>query len=813
MLELPEYAQYAWRYLSRRPWFAALVIATLACGIGPATAMFSVVDAVLLRPLAFPHSGRLVTLWERDLAQGIPKEPVDDGSFEVYRQQTSAFTAAGAFVVWDAALRARGGFEPIQSVSISDGLFEALGVRPLLGRTFRPGDCGSRPRDVVLLSYAFWQGRFGSDPEILGKTLSLVGDREAKPYTIVGVMPPGFEFPYPLSDVRPEIWAAGSWPVYPAYAFNTRVVARLKQGVSFSEAQAQVATVAKRLALEYPRGRKGVSAFLLPLRSQEAGSARRPLLLIFAATAFILLIASANASALLQATLQGRRKEMAVRAAVGAGPGRLLAQLTAELALIGMAAAAVGLAVAAASLPLLVRWLPHGLFIPRLGEARIDWRVLAFSVLISWLACFISGLAPARALLRPNLTQALKEGGSFSPGRGARAGWLSRLVPLEIAVTALLLGGAGLMLRSMTKLEHVTLGFDPGRLLTAAFHCPEADGSNTSWISCNKRFLRTVEQLPGVRRAALADSFPLSRRWPWEFNFGRKAPSTYTDWPYIASLHPVSSEYFRLLGDQLLAGRLFTERDDQTASRRVVIINEAMARRYWPNRTAVGQQITITPSLVLPPPAYTIVGVVRDFQQFGLASQPQPAMYVPLSEWPNSDECLIDAAGNPRGLARMLPKLAAAADPEAMVYSVATGQELFADALARPELVTRLLDLLAMLGLILAAFGTYGVVSYVTAQRTHEVGIRMAVGARPQDVTTMVVAQGMRWGLMGIAAGLGVAVALGRVLRSLLYHVRPTDPLTLAGVALLMLAVALLASYIPARHAAKVDPVKALRSE
>jgi predicted permease len=809
MSDLIQDLRYATRSLARRRGFAALVILVLACGIGPATAMFSLVEAVLIRPLPFPDPGELVMLWEREPRHSVLKDPVADGAVIVYQHDVTAFRALGAFSrVFGLPVRLHGILQPLRDVYVSDGFFAALGVRPLLGRTLLPTDFGYPFHHVVMLSYAYWRREFGGDPRVIGKTLATGGAGAGKGYTVIGVMPRGFRFPWPVSHTRPDVWMPAYWSFIPPLGHNSYVIARLKRGVLPSEALPEVATVAKRLAVQYPSLRKGVGAFLLPLRTQMAESVRRPLLLLFAAAAFVILIACANAAALMLANAGDRRREVAVHAAVGASPRRLLRQRIAELSVMGLAAGAAGLLIARAGLLLSIHWAPIGLFAPGLAEAGIDYRVLAFAVLASWLASIASGLTPTLSLVRTNLSKTLRESGGGPTGRYGRARRVSVLVPLEIAMAVALMAGAGLMLRSIQKLEHASLGFDPRRLLTARLTCPDL-----GIIDCEEEFLRRAARLPGVRRAALIDFFPLSGE-PSDFNFGRQRPLTYSSWPYTAGFHAITPGYFKVVGDQLLRGRLFAASDDRTRAPKVVIINEAMAGRYWPGRDPIGEQITVTPAHVLPPPAYTIVGIVRDFQRFGLHSQPRPAIYVPFSQFgAGFPKCLLETAGDASVLAPTLRKLAESADRSVMLDQIATGDELFARSVAGPELVARVLDLFALLGLLLATLGTYGVVRRLTGQRTHEIGVRIALGAQPWDVTRMVVAEGMRWALIGVAVGLALAVALGRALRGLLYQVQPGDSLTLCAVALLTLGAALVACYLPARRAAKLDPVKTLRCE
>jgi putative ABC transport system permease protein len=809
--------RHAAKYLAYRPGWSALVVVTLALALGPNIVVFSIVYSVLLRPLPFLHPDQLVVLYEANSRRGIAQEPADDGAFPAYERQTHVFARMGAFVEpWEHWLYTSRGLHPVDGAEVSAGVFPLLGVRPLLGRTFRSQECRRNGPHVVILSYRFWMQHFGGDPRVLGKFLPMDDAGYRHDYTVVGVMPRGFAFPYPfLSSERPEVWDPlwTDWHRNPDGAHNTYIVARLKEGRSLSHAQADVALVARQMAHDYPQECKDVTAFLRPLGKQSVSTVRLPLLLLFGATGLIVLVACANVSALLLARAEDRRKETAIRAALGASLGRLCRHLLAEAALLGLLAGVLGAALAFATLPVLRRWIPSGLLIPRLGEARPGFGVFVYALLGSSAAALLSNLAPPFRLFRPDLNEVLKEARPRLGGARARgASRTGTLVAAQVALTVVLLTAAGLALKSLSKLEHLNLGFNPKRLLTARVSLPNSWTSLPRVTSFGEELLQRASGLPGVQRVALAESFP-----PYSFLYafftgtGKPMPGSTPD---AAEFDVVTPSYFRIVGDQLLRGRMLTAQDN-LHSPWVVIVNRALVQRYWPGQDPVGKQIAGLPYISSPrPAAYTIVGVVEEHPRFGVDNKPSPCIYAPFRQFPLwGFTALFLTRSGTTSLAGPVRQLAGSMDSEVLEDHVVSAEEMFRDSIALPKFVTDALALFGLLAFLLAALGTYGVVSHATARRTHEIAIRMALAARRGDVVRLIVGQGVFWAAIGVACGSALAVLLTEFLRSLLYAIAPTDASVYVAVALALLGVSAAACYVPARRAAGIDPAAALRRE
>jgi putative ABC transport system permease protein len=804
------------RYLLKRPRFAVVVVLALVLGIGPASAIFSVIYAVLLRPLPFSHPARLVTLWENNPKREVIKEPVDDGAFPYYREYAHAFAGMGGFWPYGAAfdLRSGGVLQPIPGFGVTAGLLEVLGVRPLRGRTFRPEECRPNGPYFLMLGYGLWMRQFGGDPGVVGKTLKFVYLDRLRDYTVVGVMPKGFEFPYPLSAVRAQAWACsepyrGSRPLG---GHNTHVVARLKPGITVSQAQADVASVTSWLARKFPRVRNGVEAFVVPAAAQSREAADTPILFLFAATGLILLIACSNVAALLLARGEGRRKEVAVRMALGAQGSRIVRQLLAESALLGSLAAVIAVVLDYCCLPLLTRSVPHGFFVPRLDEVKVNLHVLAFAVGVSWLAATFSSVLPAIRLSRAKLSEVLKDSCPGPLTRNRATMGVSLLVPGEIALAVLLLAAAGLMLKSLRNLDEVDLGFNPKTLLSVEMVLPNVSPGSSPALSFGQQFLAGVASLPGVRNVALVDSFPLGG---FLFNFaeGHQKPGRGSAWPYTAELHLVTPGFFSIMGDALLKGRLLLSKDGQ-GSPMIAVINAQMAGRYWRGQDPLGKKITLNPSFAVPPPAYTIVGVIREHRRLGSNDEPPPRMYASFFQSPLFPyHALVQTGVRPGSLVGSIRRVVGRAVQDGQVVQATTGEDLFSDSVARPAFLAHMLALFAAFAWLLAALGTYGIVSYTTAERTHEVGIRMTVGASRADIVALVVGRAVISALIGVALGLVGAVLSAAFLRNLLYGVRPADPVALLASACSLVLTAIVAAYIPARRASRLDPAALVRRE
>jgi len=799
--------RYGTRMLLKQPGFTLIAIITLALGIGANTAIFSVVNAVLLRPLAFKEPDRLVAVWERNLKKPDgEKSFVGGANFSDWKRQSQSFDALAAYMNWNYNLTGDGEPQRLRAIVATGDLFRALGVEPALGRTFAPDDDQDGRDNVVVLSHAFWQSRFGANREIVGQTVTLNNGK----HTVIGVMPAWFEFP----DARTEIWRPMAMSAEQAQNRQgkwLRVIGRLKAGVSPEQASAEMNAIAGRLERQYPEANGGWGASLLPLHEEVAGKVRRLMWILLGAVGFVLLIACANVANLLLARAASRQKEMAVRSALGANRVRLLSQFLIESLLLAALGGAAGLLLARWCSEALIALSPGG--IPRLSESALDARVLGFTLLLALLATLLCGLIPAWQASKPDLDETLKEGGRGATGHAGRR-WRSALVVAEVAAGVVLLVGAGLMVRSFLKLQQVNAGFDPRNLLTMQIMLPAGKyARNEQQIAFFQQTLEKIKTLPGVQSAGAVQDLPLRLN-------ATSFPVTIPGRPAVAenerpmAVHrTVSDDYPRTMGIPLLRGRAFTPRDDLNAPP-VVIINQTMARRLWPDEDPVGKQLRFgAPE----DPPYTIVGVAGDIKHMGLAGEEGAVIYQPHAQkrfaWLRWMAIVVRTDAEALSLAAAIRRRVQEVDRDQPVYEVATMEELLAKSVAEPRFTTLLVGGFALLALGLAALGIYGVVSFAVVQRTHEIGIRVALGAQVRDVLALVIRQGMTLALLGVALGLAGAFALTRLIESLLFGVTTTDPLTFIGVSALLPIVALAACWIPARRAAKVDPLVALRCQ
>jgi putative ABC transport system permease protein len=795
--------RYGLRQLRRNPGFTVVAVLTLALGIGANTAIFSVVDAVLLRSMRYKDPSRLVVIWET--YQQFPKVWVSVPNFRDWQEQTDAFEAIGGYHLAGESdqftLTGHGEPQRIQGTFASANLFGLLGVRAALGRVFVPAEDEPGTGPVVVLSYALWQRLFASDPRTIGRNISLSG----KSYTVVGIMPPNFRFPdwaelwMPLGQMgRDELASRVYHPL--------EVVGRLKAGVTLAAAQAQINTLAGRLGREYPKTNGGWRVTVIPLREELLGKVQPALLILFGATGLVLLIACANVASLTLARASAREKEMAVRAALGAGRPRLIRQLLSESLTLSGAGGALGLLLALWGRDLLAKAGPAG--VPSLRDVSIDGRVLAFSALISILTGLIFGLVPAFQSSTVCLSESLQ--------RGTRTGGTSRrtsrlrgsVVVIQLALALIVLTGAGLLVKSFVRLVGVDPGFSKKNLLTARIDLSASEHRNLGQFF--EQISDRLRALPGVKTVGLINDLPLSPEAALKTRFvAERSPlSSPGEYP-VAELRLTGPDYFRAMGIPLLKGRYFRSwaEEQQLAS---VIINETMARRFFPHQDPLGQRLNLGPEA--PRPSWvSIIGVAGDVRDFGLANEPQNDIYFDAAD--SSMYVVLRTASDPSGLASAVRRVVQSADPDVPVTQVVTGEELVSGDLASRRFSMGLLGLFAGMALILSAIGIYGVISYGVAQRTHEIGIRMALGAERVQVLNLVVRQGLLLTCVGVAIGLAGAFGLSRFLATLLYDVKPTDPATFGTVSLVLAAVALLASFIPARRATKVDPMVALRYE
>ena len=797
--------KFAFRQLLKNPGFTAVAVLTLALGIGANTAIFSVVNCVVLRPLPFPAADRLVMIQgihQREDGSNQRFESVFDPDFKQWTEQNHVFECMAVYGSGQATLLSGGEPKRIRSAEVTIDFFSLLGVKPLAGRTFLPEEHEAGGPRAIILSEGLWRDRFGADRSVVGREVTLDG----RNVTVVGVLPGRFNFPEDC-----DAWTSLVLTTSRGNAFH-QALASLKPGVTLGQAQAEMDTIAQRIAQTLPASApvKGVS--LVSMQEQIVGGTRSLLFVFLGAVGFVLLIACANVTNLLLVRAAARQKEIQIRVALGAGRARIARHLLTESVLLAAVGGVFGLLLAIWGLHLLITLMPPNL-VPRIGEIGLDVRVLGFNFALSLLTGVAFGLAPAWQASRANANEALKEGGR-SHSSGVRHCFLRQaLVAAEITVSIVLLIGAGLMVKSFARLREVKLGFNPERTLTLDLSLP---GANYSGLSQIKVFYREVldriRALPGVRSAGFANAVPLgvgSLRIYGDFSIeGQPAPEHL--W---ASKVAASPDYFRAIGIPLRKGRFFTESDDDRTPG-VAIINERLARFLWPNDDPLGKRIT----LGIGPASWSeVVGVVGDVRQDDLRVAPPSGVYVPYQQvsqtfFLEAMTFVVRTVEEPQSLAVTLRKTIQTVDPSLPV-DIHTMEELVSLKVAHPRFTTWLLGTFSAIALVLALVGIYGVVSYGVTQRTQEIGIRVALGARGQEVVKMVVSQGMRAVLIGVLCGTVVAVALTRFLTAYLYAVTPTDPITFASVVLVFIGVALAACLVLAFRAARVDPVEALRHE
>jgi predicted permease len=802
---------YALRSMRKNPGFAATAIVTLALGIGANTAMFSVIHSVLLKPLAYRDPDRLVRL-----SVDVPlRNQTDVGFSQTYVDQlrTSArsFDLVGASFIGTETmtLSERGDPEALKVARVSANFLDVLGVTPLTGRSFLPQEDQTGGPAVAMISSGLWERRFQRDPQLEGKTATFDGT----PYTIVGVLPPGFAFPFSDMDVwvpRPSefsVMPPQSWP-------NLGVlvsVARVKPGVSLDQVRAETEVLQREFRAAHPQPGPPAVMRVVWLKDRLVQDVRPMLWMLAGAVGFVLLIACANVASLLLSRATARSREFAVRAAIGAGQGRLIGQLLVESLLLAAIGGALGLSLAAAA----VRGIGHisAFTLPRVGEIRLDLTVAAFTLALSILTSVLFGLAPALKAARPDLIGVLRASGegSRTSDRRAALGLTPRglLVAGEVSLSILLLIGAALLMQSFARLHSVNPGFRSEGLLTMHISLPSGYNAPRQ-RAFFEQLVERVEALPGVHGAAMVQSLPTTVMFAMPVSIVEQPPLPIGQAP-LAQRQGASLDFFRTMGIPLRRGRTFTAQDAPGAGPVVVVINESFARRFWPEypggQSPVGQHISgggpVTPE---------IVGVVGDVHEQGFAKDTIPELYFPLAYSPvSSADFVVRTDGDPLNLVNSVRSQVLAIDPHQAISNVRTMADVF-DTSVRPQrLTTLLLEVFAGVALLLAVVGLYGAIAYSVAQRTQEVGIRRALGAQHEDILRLIGRQVLTLTLTGIAVGIGGALALTRVMKTLLFQTSATDPLTFAGIALLFILVALAASYIPARRAMRIDPMAALR--
>jgi predicted permease len=791
--------QFGLRMLRKNPSFSLIAILTLALGVGANTAIFSVFNAVLLKPLPFKEPERVVMFWQiNTAAAGGARTPFSVDDLLDLRAQSKSFDEFAAFV--GGIRNFTGGETPeqVQIANVTANFFTVLGVEAQLGRAFLPGEERPGAGMVVLLSDGFWRSRFAADPQIVGRAINLNG----RSFTVVGVMPPALNFP----DQQVKLWAP--LPLESPQLRGApllRGVARLKPGVTVGQALAETRT------LKSSFDKRAFNLSILPVNDFVVGDVRPALVALLAAVTLLLLIAAVNVANLTLVRAAARVKEISLRTVLGAGRGRIIRQLLTESLLLVLIGGLLGTLVAIGGINLLVKLAPEG--IPRLEQVGIDARVLGWTALVSLLTGVACGLTPAWHNARLNLNDALKEcGRGATEGDGQRR-WRGLLVVAELALAVMLLVGAGLLLKSLWRLQQVDSGVNAEQVLTM-FLSPRGQrfSQGQQFVDFYARLLEGVQALPGVRAAAVSNSLP-----PASFEYSdifhiEGRPYTPNQPPFVAYVIKTSPDYPRTLGIALRSGRLFTASDNADAPP-VMLVNEAFHRLFLPGENPVGKRIHVGPG---PQQVWReIVGVVGNVKYNGLADEAQPAFYQPLAQSPSGWIFLslkTDTA-DPLSLAPAVRNVVKSVDNEVPLAQVSTLEQRMRTATAQLRFRTMLIALFAALALLLACIGIYGVISYSVSQRTHEIGIRLALGAQPRDLLRLIAQQGLTLTLIGVGCGLLASLALTRLMQKLLFEVSATDPLTFASVALLLTVVALLACWIPARRATKVDPLIALRSE
>jgi putative ABC transport system permease protein len=807
--------RYGIRMLSKNPGFAIIAVLTLALGIGANTAIFSVVNTELLRPLPFRDSSRLVSVATANSRMHSSNGSVSYPDFVDWRSQNQVFENVAAYTGATFTLTGRENPAHLEGASVSAETFDLLGVSPELGRAFQPGE-DEPNHHVVIISDRLWKQQFGGDPGIVGRTITLDNDG----YTVVGVMPANFRFP--LQREPEAIWSTlsplnettdNSPPmVQHRGAHFLTCIARLKPGVTLAQAQAAMDVIASSLSKQYPDTNKYMSVQLSSEQDRLTGSIRPALLVMMIAVGLVLLIACVNVANLLLARATARGREIAIRTAMGAGRIRVVRQLLTESLLLAIVAGIFGAALAFWGSDVLVRLSPENL--PRVGEIHIDGWALAFTAALSLLTGILFGLAPALQSTHSNIVEALKEGSLSTTAGRSRHGLRSSLVIVEMALALILLVSAGLLIRSLIRLQDVNPGFDPHNVMTASLDLPDAKYSDPQKAEFFRELIPQLQAIPGVQSAAAVFPLPMSGdeiRASFQIE-GR--PVAKSDEPHT-SVRCVTPNYFTTMRIPLLQGREFTERDEASTTP-VIIVNQAFAQQFFPGQDAIGKRIQAGISNSGPgtAPMREIVGVVGNVKFQDLITEFSPESYIPYGQLQfGSITIVARSSKDPEGLAKPIASAVQSLDKDLPTYSPKTVEQYLDGTIAVPRFNTFLLAIFAALAMVLTAVGLYGVISYTVAQRTHEIGIRMALGAQPGDMMRLVVGQGMRLALFGVGVGLVAALGLTRFLSSLLFGVSSTDPVSFAAVVAMLFAVVLLACYIPARRAMRVDPMVALRYE
>ena len=814
MGNLPEDLRYAVRMLARRPGFTAVTVLTLALGIGANSTIFTFVNAILVQPLPYHDSERLVIVWATNPKRNALKERTSVPDFVDWRGQNQVFEEMVATWPSNMAITRDGDAEVVRVYSVTAGLFRLLGVGPTIGRSFVPAEEQAGGENVAVLLYNLWQRRYGSDPGILGRKVLL----DEEPYTVIGVMPPRFRFANRAVQVLiPLARDLSRYKNRGGRSANSALVwARLKHGVTLDQAQAEMDVISRRLAQQYPDTNEGWGVKITPVSEHHREEVRTALLVLLGAVGFVLLIACANVTSLLLARTVSREKEIAIRCALGAGWRDVLRQVLAESLVLAACGGVLGLLLAYGGVRYLLVRLPEatsrGSSVLQLDFVGIDGWVLGFTLAVSLLTALLVGLVPALQAGRPNLNEALKDVGTTSAGglRGRRTHNL--LIVSEVAIALILVIGAGLMLQSLVRLQKISPGFRKENVLTATviprWSIIRTKAQHTVFFG---NLLERIERLPGVQSAAATGTVPLDGSYfSTEFKI-KERPAAGQAGKIQAVRRAITSKFFHAMGIPLLGGRTFSE-SDAPEKPLVAIVDEELARRYFAGDNPIGKHLVLQ---FREPIEFEIVGLVGSVRDDGLQASPQPVVYFHNAQDPggNVRSLVIRTKLDPMRLVPLVRSELKSLDPDVPLHNVRSLEQLVDDSTWNRRLATLLLSSLAGLALFLAALGVYGVMQYSVTQQTREIGVRIALGAEGNDVLRLVVARGLKLAALGVAIGLAASFALTRLLAAQLYSIQATDAATYSAVSVFLIAVAMLASYLPARRATKIDPIVALRYE
>ncbi len=808
MLNFLKDLRYSLRTLRKAPGFSIVAVMVLALGIGANTAIFSVVNSVVLRPLTFPGADRLVLIFETDLKDGIKREGASAPNFLDWKEQSQSFEEMTLLEVGTGTLTGEGEPEQVVGLRVTTNFLSMLGARTVLGRGFTAAEGEGKARyPVAVLTNGFWKRRFGADPGVIGKTFIL----NSEPYTVIGVLGSGF-----WSPLQSDLYVP--WPVAELRGKGRQdhsfgVIARLKPGVTVAQAQAELSTIARRIDAQTPR-LAGWDVSVLEMKAALFENIRPALLLLLGAVGLLLLLACANVASLLLARVTGRSKELGIRAALGAARGRLVAQILSESLLLSLVGGALGVLIAVWGVDLLSAVLPATLPLAEAGveivrpPISVDARALGFALLVSTGAALLFGFVPALYAAGGDMSEALKAGGRTSSSAVDRTAVWGWLVAGEVALATMLLVGAGLAMKSFVNLQHVNPGIQPAHVLTFRMRLPTDNlyKNDREQAAFYRRVIDQAQQIPGIQSAGLTDVLPLGQQNDREY-FTIENRLQPPGQEMVADFRRISPHYLNTMGIPLLAGRPLSDSDVQDAPP-VILIDETLAHQYWPHENPIGRRMRLWGQY------RKVVGIVGQVHHYGLEKQPEPTIYAPFEQMPNKAMALaVRTTMDTPSLVKAVKQAVWSVDRGQPVFQIRSMDDYLWLADTAPRISTLLLAVFAGVSMLLAALGIHGVVSYGVAQRTREFGLRMALGSTPGQLKAMVIRNGLKSALIGLVVGMAGAAALASTLRAVRYGVAPLDPVVLASVAVLLLAVALLANYLPARRATRIDPMEALHQE